>query len=64
MPQSSDELRREFMTDTDDGIGRCEQLIRDDGGKVVRGRITYAGTNETVLRAVQFLCDEWDYSAE
>ncbi len=51
------------MTDQDrDGIGTCEDLIRNAGGAVARGIIKLPGQPAPdVLEAAQFLIEEWDY---
>lgn len=63
MPTSSDSLRQKFMTANDrDGIGTCEDLICSNNGSIIQGTILYAGEDPTVLEAIQFLLEEWDYS--
>lgn len=62
MPQSSDDMRKEFMTDTDDGIATAEARITNAGGTVNKGMIAYLGEDEEVIKAIQFLIDEWDYA--
>jgi hypothetical protein len=63
MPSSTDQLRQEFMSEDDlDGRHTAEQRIRDAGGTVNRGFITYTGNDDGTLRAAQFLIEEWDYT--
>lgn len=66
MPQASERLRKKFMDGKDDGIARCQGIIKGVGGNVHQGVITppRIGFQEGSLAAdaVEYLCDEWDYS--
>lgn len=64
MPQSSDELRRKFMSN---GIDTCERMIIEAGGIVHQGIIRLDAPEDMpkdVRDAVQFLIEEWDYTVE
>jgi hypothetical protein len=62
MPQASERVRKMFLRETNDGIGECKTIIRKEGGTVNNGVITYKGKNKKVLDAIEYLCDEWDFS--
>ena len=47
-----------------DGIGECESIIIQVGGCINKGliEIKRSQINNFVSAAVNYLCDEWDYS--
>lgn len=61
MPQASNRLCEKFMIGNDDGIQRCEEIIRAGGGTVERGIIRYTGNDPEVFDAIEYLVYEWDY---
>lgn len=59
MPQSSDELRNKFGLDG----AKAFVVIQNAGGVFApHGNIEYDGNDSEVLEAIQFLCEEWDFS--
>lgn len=76
MPSSYESLRRKFMTDTDDGIQRCEQILLDAGyvratrdGRVMHGVFKAPAqvnlekhTHGDIYDAIDYLCNELDYA--
>lgn len=62
MSEASSTLRQQFMTETDDGIAKCETIIQNAGGTVNKGMIQYVGNDHKVLDAIAFLIQEWDYA--
>jgi hypothetical protein len=65
MPQAEKQLRDKFMTEDDlDGIGICEKIILNAGGQIAdNAYIHYAGDDQEVQDAIDFLCQEWDYAS-
>jgi hypothetical protein len=51
-----------------DGIGECEEIIRKSGGSIQKGVIRFPKETKewTTLtsKAVNYLCNEWDYGYE
>lgn len=66
MPQGPQRLREKFMTEEDDGIAKCESIIRQAGGKCVKGIISQppGEWSEEITDAIEYLFYEWDYALE
>jgi hypothetical protein len=77
MPSTTDYLHNKFMSQGDDGIDEAEQIILKYGGTVnipsiglikvpdlMENRYDIESTDmySEFWDAVQFLCEEWDYS--
>jgi hypothetical protein len=64
MPQGRAELRKKFLVDGDDGIARCEDILRKAGARVCRGWIAWpdGDYSEEFYEAAEYLITEWDYA--
>lgn len=66
MPQGPARLRQKFMIEDDDGIERCESIIKGVGGTIKQGVISFP--KYTIIAgpdlgdAIDYLCLEWDYT--
>ena len=67
MPQASDKVRKKFLTPGDDGIAKCEEIlkkynvpIRDNAWIIIPDQ-GIPDAPEELEEAVEYLCDEWDY---
>lgn len=65
MPQSSDELRKKFMTPTDDGILKAEKILEKNfvitNGHIGKRSQFYDRMTEEEGDAIDYLVHEWDY---
>lgn len=61
MPSTKTHLKVRFMAGPSDGMDEASRIIRDGGGTVHKGLITYGGSNPHVLEAIRFLVEEWDF---